>query len=432
MRDIVVTLLVVGSIPFIFRRPYIGILVWAWLGYMNPHRLSWGFAYDFQFAQIIAIVTLIAMVFSREKKRLPLSGLTVLWLLWIFWMNVTTLFALNPDEAFGEWDRTMKIQLISLVSVVLINSRARLELLVVVIAVSIGFFGVKGGIFSVLTDGNYMVWGPPDSFIDGNNSLGLALVMTMPLMWYIRMSTDNVWIKWGVVVAMGLTGLAILTTHSRGALLAIGAMLLALVFRTQHKFRFAAVLLIAIPIFWSAMPEHWHQRMATIVEYEEDTSAMGRINAWGFAFRLAQERPIVGGGFDAFTPELFWRYAPDPEDFHDSHSIYFEVLGEHGFVGLALYLLLALMTLIACSGVLRKVKSIEHLQWASQLARMVQVSLVGYAVGGAFLGLAYFDLYYHMIAITVILREIVSRELATAPRSAVAHDVPSGIKHGVT
>src|SRR3569833_2546784 len=71
MRDLFVTMVVLGSLPMILYRPYIGVLMWSWIGYMNPHRLSWGFATDFPFAMIVAVTTLMAMMFLREDKRGP-------------------------------------------------------------------------------------------------------------------------------------------------------------------------------------------------------------------------------------------------------------------------------------------------------------------------------------------------------------------------
>ena len=49
--------------------------------------------------------------------------------------------------------------------------------------------------------------------------------------------------------------------------------------------------------------------------------------------------------------------------------------------------------------------------WASRVAQLTQVSLIGYAVGGLFLGLAYFDLPYHLMAIMILTKEYVRREL---------------------
>lgn len=418
MRDLVVTMLVLGSLPFILMRPWIGILVWSWLGYMNPHRLTFGFAFNFPFSMLVATVTLVAVVFSSEKRRFPITPLTVVWLVFIFWMNLTTVLALNPEGAWAEWDRAMKIQLFALLTVYLINNPERVKALVWVIALSLGFFGGKGGLFSIASGGQYLVFGPPGSFFAENNTLALALIMTLPLVYYLQQHASRRWMRWGLTALIGLMMLSILTSHSRGALLAGSAMLAFLILKSRHKVRFALAALIAVPLMLSFMPEKWFDRMSTISTYDEDASAMGRINAWYFAYNLALDRPIVGGGFLVFTPELFLDYAPDPDDFHDAHSIYFEVLGEHGFVGLGLFGLLGWLTFRSGSWIIRAAKERPDLVWARDLAAMIQVSLVGYAVGGAFLGLAYFDLYYHFIGIIVILRQIVQTRLAEEPEPA--------------
>lgn len=412
MRDIIIFLIVVGALPFILRRAYVGVLLWSWLGYMNPHRLSWGFAYDFPFAQLTAIATLIALPFDKSRRGIPVQSVTVVWFLLIVWMNLTTLFAMNPEDAFQEWDRTMKIMLISVVTIVLMQSRERLNALITVIVISLGFYGLKGGLFAVLTGGQYLTWGPPDSFIGDNNSLALALIMILPLMRYLQMQASSKNVKRILAAAMVLTAFAILASRSRGALLAGGSMVFYLWLKGRHKLTFGLILAAILPVIILSMPEKWFERMTTITEYQEDDSAMGRINAWWFAFNLAKDRPLVGGGFDAFTPEAFERYAPDPLDFHDSHSIYFEMLGEHGFVGLGLFLVLGWLALRRGTWITRRARDNPELSWARDLAAMLQVSLISYAVGGAFLGLAYFDLYYHLVAAMVILQRLVAESLS--------------------
>jgi probable O-glycosylation ligase (exosortase A-associated) len=408
MRDLLILLIVFGSIPLILRRAYVGVLVWSWLGYMNPHRLAWGFAYDFPFSQVVAIVTLVSLIFDRTKRGLPINALTIVWIALVLWMNFTTLFALNPEDAYNEWDRMIKIMLFSLITILLMQDKQRLNWLVIVIVVSLGFFGVKGGIFSILTGGNYLVFGPPDSFFEDNNALALALIMVLPLMRYLHLRADRASVKWAILGAIALMGLAIITSHSRGAFLAGAAMVTFLWLRDPNKFRTGLLILIALPVLVMQMPEQWFERMETISEFQSDGSAMGRINAWWFAWNLALDHPFVGGGFYAFTPDLFQIYAPNPEDFHDAHSIYFEVLAEHGFVGLGLFLALGYLSLRKARSIMKQASGFEDLKWASDLAAMVQVCLVGYAVGGAFLGLAYFDLYYHLVAILVILGVIVA------------------------
>lgn len=421
MRDLLVVMLVCGSIPFIIMRPWIGVIVWSWLGYMNPHRLAWGFAYDYPFAQVVAAVTLasllIAVLTSKEKLRVQPSLTLVLWIALVGWMNFTTLFALMPDDAVVAWERMMKIQLISFITVMIMHGRERIYALVGIIAASLGFFGVKGGIFAVLTGGSYIVWGPPGSFIEGNNELGLALVMTLPLMWYFRLRLPWKLARWALLGAIGFTALAVLATQSRGAFLAITAMAGFLWLKSPGKIWTGMALVVVGMVGLTMMPESWYERMNTIRNYQEDGSAMGRINAWSFAYNLAKDRPLTGGGFDTFTPDLFQRYAPDPDDFHDAHSIYFEMLGEHGFVGLGLFLALLASAFATGRRVIKRTKNHPELAWAGDLAAMVQVSLIGYMVGGAFLGLAYFDLYYHMIAILLLLRYDVDRALA-AERAA--------------
>ena len=414
MRDAIVFLMVFTTIPFILRRPYIGVIVWCWLSYMNPHRLTWGPAHDFPFAQVIGLVTLIGLLFSSERKRIPITGVTVVWVLFILWMNVSTLFAIFPEQAAEEWDRVMKIQFFSFVSVMLMHGRDRINYLVYIIVASIGFFGVKGGVFGVLTGGSARVYGPAGSFIEDNNGMGLALVMVLPLMIYVFSQLKVRYQRLAMIGVTGLTLVAILSTQSRGAFLAVSATIGYMWWRSKKKLATGLIILFAAPIFWFSMPDSWHERMGTISTYEEDGSAMGRINAWYFAYNLALDHPFTGGGYGVFDPELFQDYAPDPDDYHDAHSIYFEMLGEHGFVGLALFLTLGLLTFLTAGRVIKLVRGNDELHWAGVLGKMLQACLAAYATGGLFLGLAYWDLYYHFVTLTVLLHDHVVRHLRSA------------------
>ena len=268
------------------------------------------------------------------------------------------------------------------------------------------------GVFALLTGGADRVWGPPDSFIEGNNELALALIMVLPLMRYLQLHTQNKWLRRALLGAMLLTAFSILASYSRGAFLAAGAMAFMFWVKSRRKLLIGLGLVAVAASSLAFMPEKWFERMDTITEYKQDASAMGRINAWTFALNVAADRPIVGGGFNTFTPSLFQRYAPNPNDFHDAHSIYFQVLGEHGYIGLFLFMTLWLLTFRTGRWVARNTRDKPDLIWARDLAAMLQVSLVGYAVGGAFLGLAYFDLPYHLMTMLVLTRAIVTKEIA--------------------
>lgn len=402
MRDLLITLFILGAIPYILQRPHIGILMWSWIGYMNPHRYGWGFAYSMPFALITIVALLIGMIFSKEKKTLPVTGVTIIWILFFLWAVISTLFATNIDNSLIELSRFSKIQFAVLCTLLLMTNKERLMQLVWVIVVSIGFFGVKGGIFSIAHGLQFRVNGPPESFISGNNEIALAILMIIPLMYFLKLHTQNRYIRLALLGSMVLCAIAVIGSYSRGALLAGGVTLIFLWFGMKHKVLTVAVVLslgLAIAPF---IPEQWYNRMNTIESYSQDASALGRINAWHLAVRLANDRPLTGGGFRSFTPENFKKYAPDPKDVHDVHSIYFEVLGEMGYVGIFLFLVLWLLVFIESRYVYKWAIKNEELKWLADLAKMSQVGLLAYLSGGAFLGLAFFDLPYHLMCLIVL------------------------------
>lgn len=420
MRDILIVLIVFGAIPFVFKRPWTGILLFSWISYMNPHRLAYGFAFTFQFALVAALVTVIAFALGRESKKIPLTPISVLLFIFIAWTGITTVAAIAPEPASARFIEFLKIQLMTILTLAMINSRERINWLIIMIVFSIGFYGVRGGVFSVLTGGNYRVWGPEGSFFGDNNTLALTLIMTMPLMHYLQLISSNRWVRHLLSIMMLLTLGAIVGTYSRGALLALSVMGLVLWLRSSRKLPVAAAAAVCIIGVLSFMPQKWFDRMDTINSYEEDQSASGRFDAWLFSINLANDRAL-GGGFRVYTVLELWQvYAPDSPTIRAPHSIYFEVLGEHGYIGLTIFLLIGVTAFLTCSRIHKLARGDPDLRWASDLAKMIQVSLVGYAAAGTFLNVATFDLYYHVLAIIIVTRLIVAAELAKPRTTAVA------------
>lgn len=411
MRDLIVAAIVFGALPIMLSRPYVGLIVWTWLSLMNPHKLSWGFAYHFPFAQLVAIFLLAGMFFSKEKKRIPWEATpTKLLAIWWAWMLITTLFALNPDGAWMQWDKVWKIQLLTFVTMILLTTPERIKWIVLTMTVSIGLYGVKGGIFTISTGGSYKVWGPAGTFIGGNNEIGLAMIMTLPLMRFFQLQAKRRWEGMAWLASMFFTFVAIIGTQSRGALVGVSVMGLYLMMKSRNKFGLLLVIILAVPAVISFMPTSWHERMGTIKTYDEDASAMGRIYAWRFAFNLAVERPLTGGGFETFRPWIYYNYVPGHFTYHDAHSIYFEVLGEQGFVGIGLFLALGFFSLKLARQNVRQAKHVTSLFWMVDLNAMIQVAIIGYAACGAFLGLAYFDYYYALIAVLVGSKVVLNQE----------------------
>lgn len=417
MRDIVLFLIIVGCIPFILRRPFIGVLVWCWISYMVPHRLGWGFIQTLPVAAIIGLVFLIGYLFSKEPKKIPLSSPIVFLLLFNIWMVITFIMSVKDPYVISQFEKIMKIQFFTLVILALLTTRQRIEQALWVVALSIGFYGVKGGIYTIQTAGGGRVWGPTGGFFYGNNELALALLMVLPLLFYLRhlVPTNIRWLRLGLLAAMGLIVLAALGTQSRGGLVACVAVGFFLWLKGPNKLAVALVIIIAAPVIYQFMPDRWHDRMATIIEPDResyDGSVLGRFNAWEMAFNMAQDRPF-GGGLNGFKREHFYLYAPEPDRKHDSHSIYFQVMGHHGFIGFFLWFAIYLSTWRSAKKTIKLSNKRDDLKWAAFMAKMLQCSLIAYAAGGAFLGLAYFDLPYHLVITVVALNVVVNRQLTS-------------------
>ena len=157
------------------------------------------------------------------------------------------------------------------------------------------------------------------------------------------------------------------------------------------------------------MPKSWYSRMETIETYSEDNSAMGRLNAWKFAYRAANDN-LFGLGFDGFRAETFMVYAPNPTHVQGAHSIYFYVLGDHGWIGLILFLMILFITWHKVSTVAKLTKNIEALKDYYILSSMLKLSFIAYFVGGAFLNLSYFDLPWHLVSFVILISYFLERE----------------------
>ena len=412
MRDILVTIVVMLSLPYIFKQTYWGAIMWIWISVMNPHSQGWGFARTFPFAALIAATTLLAMFLSKEKKTLPTTAPIKVFIIFLLWMGVTTLASIHgPSFNYDQWIKVTKIFGMTLVVMMLLTERKHIEHMIWSVVISIGYYGVKGGIFTVRSGGSDRVWGPAGTFIDGNNEVALAFVMVIPLMYYLALQGKNKWVRYGLYASMFLCALSALGSYSRGALLAIGAMSVMLWLKSKNKVTLGVLFAFAIPLLLALMPPQWFSRIDTIKTYQEDESAMGRINAWKMAWALAKDH-FFGGGFQIYDQFVFGLYAPVPSDVHAAHSIYFQVLGEHGFVGLGLYVVLGGVLWRNAGWILRHAGADPELRWAASLAAMIQTSLIGFAVGGAFLSLLYFDVPYYLVAAVVATRALVQARLA--------------------
>lgn len=416
-------LVVIGMLPLCVARPWIGIMMWCWLGYMNPHRLTWSWSYTMPYASLVGGATLIGFFLTRDREPLPKTRETFLLIaLWVFFL-LTTIFAMFPDEAWLYLLRVSKVLLFIFIPLFLLQQRERLRAMFLVVALSIGFYGLKGGIWVLLTGGGNRVLMPDDSMLGGANGAGLAFNVALPMLLYLSYEEKNRWVRYALRVVFCFTILSTLFTYSRGAALGVVAVLLFLAAKAKRLVSAIVAMAVLAFFLYSFAPAKWFERMETITNYEEDNSAMSRLDAWYIAYRLALDNPILGGGFSSVgQTEIIRRYMPDRRFTITAHSIWFSMMGEHGFVGLGLFVGL----IVSCMFTARRLRrQYPDTSWVVNYSHMLEVSFVGYAVTGTFLSVQYIDLFYQLIASVILLEAVAAREgrretvPAIAPRERI-------------
>ena len=311
MRDVLLVAFMAVALLLMMWRPAWGALGWVWFGIMNPHRLAWGFATTIPFAWAIGIATVLGAAFSREPKHLKGGMATFVLLLFVLYMLFTTYLALVPDRAWPMFERAVKVQVGTLLALVLLYRKDHVLGLMWVVAGSIGFYAIKGGIFTIATLGQYRVWGPEDSFIEDNNAFGLATVMSIPLWAYLYTQyRARPWIRVGVISAVLLSTVSTIGSHSRGAVVAIFAMAVFLWLKSRKKLALGIFIVIAAISAVAFMPKEWEERISTITDPRAEQSANSRLETWTMLWNLAVDRPLTGGGFETYSALDFREIQP--------------------------------------------------------------------------------------------------------------------------
>ena len=417
MRDLFLAPLLLAIIIQTFRTPSAGVLGWTWLTLMTPQKLIWGMLSSMPLNLIMALATLPMIAFTRDKRKIPINAVTVLWLLFFFMVTISTILALSPSMSWEMWNRCWKLMLLGVLVPVLLTSARNIQALIWVMVISLGYFGVKGGLFTILFGSGGHVIGPPGTGLEDNNYLALALCLTLPLMNYLRLQAESRSVRLVLMLCMISTAFGIMGTFSRGGLIGLGTMAGYLWWKSPRRLPLAiGTVIVLIPALY-LMPPSWYDRMSTLKDASNQTTFLTRWDAWKVNWNIAVSRPLTGGGFNASQDGgVYRRYSygqsmyagPDGETGgHASHSIYFEVLGDHGFIGLGLYLGLLLATLAMLRRVRKSAKAIPALAWVTELATMIQVSFLAFFVAGAALSMAYYDFVFLFIGITLALDQLI-------------------------
>jgi putative inorganic carbon (hco3(-)) transporter len=403
------------------RWPFVGVLLWSWISFMNPHQLSWGFASGVPWAMLTFVATVIGCLIAQEPKRLPVTGVTVMMLLFMAAITATTIVALSPlPDVTEKYVSAMKVFTVILLSVALLTSRRRIQALVWVMVLSLGFFGVKGGAFTIVSGGSSRIFGPPLTMIGDNNHLAVGLLVALPLMNFLRLHSTHRIVRAGLTLAMILTLFAVVGSYSRGALIALAAVAVLFWFKSRRKLLYGALVLGAVAGAVSFMPQSWVERMHTIQSYRQDDSAETRLTMWHTSWLLAVARPLVGSGFYGPYSRVVVDQVDPASPARAVHSIWFETLGEHGFPTFFIWIGMTVAGAVAARRIIRAARDRPELAWCADLARMAQVSMVAYRVGGTFLSLCYWDFYFTLLGVVTATDVYVPRAAAGADARGVA------------
>ena len=444
MRDIIIVIGLFALIPLILKRPYIGVLAWTWIAILNPHREAYGFSSQLRPNLLIVLATLISFVLSSERKTWPGGMISITFIAFILWTTLTSALAPDPETSFEFYlDFVVKMAIHMVILMIVINSQHRLISLLWCFALSLGYHAVKIALVTIKSGfviGRFTDFGPADTMIDDRNHFAVAMLMLAPILFYLWKHAANKIMQNASMVGMLCCFVAVIGSFSRGGMLTMIAMLGVLWLRSKKKLISGTVLAVAAFLLITFAPESFKERINSAVDQfgEEEThfaddkqldeSFCLRLASWQVGWDMTLDSPVVGNGLRSIQNEdVAGKYlresacnnSPDYE-VRAAHNIYVEVLSDSGFVGLALFCVILFGSIIHCSTIMGRTKGRPDLVWAHDLAKMVQVSLIGYSIGAALLSFAYYDGYYILICMIVVLSRLVKEQLdGVTPRRDV-------------
>lgn len=421
-RDIALAIILLAFAGLAWVRPWLGVLGLAVLGFQHPQGYAPGFMQHFPAyaALFIATVAAAAYAFARRRlsylpPRLLLSDWRVYALpgLWL-WFAVTSHFSLAPWDAWEKFFQVARILPPLGLTLLLIDDRRKLHALIVTIALAIMLVAVKGGYWAVMAGFHDRVYGPPGSQYGDNNEFAVAVCMALPLLLIWLRATRDRLVRAVILAGMVMCVSAALSSWSRGGMLALAAVSGVLLLHSRRKWLLIPLLLILGGALFIQLPESWFGRMQSLGSIAGDESAQSRLAVWRIGLEIALRHPITGTGFNA------WPTLTLSSGSLDWHSIYVKMAAEHGFVGLAWWssLLLGSLTHLALAA-WRPAPG--QPAWVAEYSAMLLAALLAYMIGGATLGITYWELPYLLIVLAIQLRLLARREMATASGDDTSH-----------
>lgn len=432
MRDLMFAIAMLIALPLAIARPLNAYLLWGWSAVMIPTSYFYGFMVSARVNFLCAVLT-IALVVLRRVDWSDYKPNRVVWLYLIFLFHGTLAFALgypgNPDNA-KYYELLVKLMVFCLLMPMFIHNRLHIHTMLIVLVLGLGLHGVLDGLKMLASGGSHIMYGPNGTMIYDRNHLSTALTLVLPITYYLYLYSKHKLIRLGFLGAFGFIVLAIMGGGSRGGFASLAIVGFWLILTTRYRWStlfFVIVLGFAVMEF---APASWTERLSTMKEADADESFLGRVLAWKVSSAMALNNPVFGGGFHAVQVQSIWdmfKNAPSLLGFltlpdfsaKAAHSIYFEVMGDMGFVGLAIFLTILGQGIYSRFQIKRMVAELgPEYVWARDMGDMLMLGIIAYMAGGAFVSLAYLEAIYMVVMLMELLRMHVRRELLARTKTA--------------
>lgn len=436
MRDLAFVAFLVGLLALGFRRPFLFVLAYAYIDTVSPQRLSYYLLNSLPLSMIVACLAFAGWLLAEKKDGMRFTarqGLLAVLLCYTFY---TTANADFPIDAADKWDWASKALAFAIFLPLTLRSKLRIEAVLLFLVLSAAAIIIVGGLKTVASGGGY---GVLNLMVTNNSNLyesstisTVAIALIPVILWLARYGTvfrpD-----WRVkLFAAGLVFACLLMpigTEARTGLVCIGVLGLLMLRDVKRRFLYlagAALLVLASVPF---LPQSFTGRMSTIQGYQSDNSAGVRLAVWGWTWNYAQEHPL-GGGFGAYRQNkievktvatqttggvetITARTSTDESRAY--HSSYFEMLGEQGFPGLILFLLIHGAGLVRLEVLRRRYRKAEGDDaWIAPLATALQHFLIIFLVGSLFVGIAYQPFPWLVFAVGIGLDSYLARRARAA------------------
>lgn len=423
------------------KRPFIWVLAYIYVDIVAPQKIGWGLAGALPLSLIVFVAAFGGWLLLDSKKgsRFTLrQGLIAALLVLCF---VTTTWAEFQDSAWEKWDWVWKALVFAIFLPLTLRTKLRIEAAALFMVLAIGTIVINGGIKTVFGGGGY---GTLSLLVDDNTGLyegsiiSTAAICTIPLaLWLARHGTifKPDWRVWAFAGGLIFACLLIpVGTSARTGLVCMAVLMSVMLRSVRYRFLYVGAAALAVMVATPFLPDSFKERMDTIGGYQSDESASTRLEVWAWTLDYAKSHPL-GGGFDSYRANSFTYMKPvvknegnttaiEYEQVTDEarafHSSYFEMLGEQGWLGLALWLWLQGLGVWQMERVRWRMKREDGdtNSWQWGLATALQQAQVVYLVGAAFVGIAYQPYLFMLIGLQCALWSYV-RRTTQQPRKAV-------------